>query len=438
MPRRSPWLSRGVFGAALLTAILTAIAVGLGIWQLGAWQQERELNSTDRSAMTPVPIAEVMGPDDVFPGDASGRPVTLSGTWVPDSTVLVPDRVRDGVEGWWVATAVAPADQDASIYVVRDFTADPDRVPAEPTGAMDDTVWLEPTEAATHARDTQPDDDRISAMRTVELLHHVPGDLYSGFAVMDERDRTPVKESSVWTGLQNFFYAFEWWVFGGFVVFMFIRFLWELKQRYWADVAEQLGVGQPEGEPAPAQLPADGHEARASTRPIHPQGAVPAATTKSSTRDRLNDVSGVLTRYRVMANIVGVLLIVILLIGIPLKYFTGGPMWGLVDSTPNLFLEGGTANEIGDWITHYLGVAHGWLYMIFLFAAFHLAMRCRWGFGFSALVLLCGTIPIVSFWAEHRGVKAARAAFPEELGAEELGSEERGAETRGSTPTPLD
>lgn len=404
-------MSSGVFWGALLTLVLTGVAAGLGLWQLDAWQRERELNATDRTAQPAVPITQIMEPDDPMPGDGPGRPVALSGTWVPDSTVLVPDRTRGDQEGWWVATAVTPTGQngtDASIYVVRDFTTDPDQVPTEPSGAMQQTVWLEAGEGTAYSRDSNPDDNRISAMRTVELLHHVPGDLYSGYAVSDRQDLDPVEESNMWTGLQNFFYAFEWWVFGGFVIFMFARFVWELRDRFWGERAEAFGLGGPEPDP---DVDADAPKSGASDAV---EGA--ALTTPTSLREKLTEVTGVLTRYRLMANIVGVLLIVILLIGLPLKYFTGGPMWGLLDSTPAWFAEGGTANNLGDWITHYLGVAHGWLYMIFLFAAFQLAMRCRWKIGFSAVTLLCGTIPIVSFWAERRALKAARAAFPEELG----------------------
>ena len=42
-----------------------------------------------------------------------------------------------------------------------------------------------------------------------------------------------------------------------------------------------------------------------------------------------------LTVYRVMATIVGVLLVVLCLIGVPLANFDGSPMWGVFDSTPS-------------------------------------------------------------------------------------------------------
>ena len=120
-----------------------------------------------------------------------------------------------------------------------------------------------------------------------------------------------------------------------------------------------------------------------------------------------------LTAYRVMATIVGVLLIVLCLIGVPLANFDGTPMWGIFDSTPTWVTAGSDANGLGEVITTYLGVAHGWLYMIFLFSAFLLSRRARWDLPFTLVTLVCGTIPIVSFWAEHRATQRVRTEYPE-------------------------
>jgi integral membrane protein len=105
-------------------------------------------------------------------------------------------------------------------------------------------------------------------------------------------------------------------------------------------------------------------------------------------------VKNALLRYRVMANVVGVLLIVLILVGVPLKYLTE---------------EGSRPQLTGEWITSYLGVAHGWLYMIFLVMAFLLSRRARWDLPFTLTTLLCGTVPVLSFWAEHRATARVRA-----------------------------
>jgi integral membrane protein len=120
------------------------------------------------------------------------------------------------------------------------------------------------------------------------------------------------------------------------------------------------------------------------------------------------DLRGLLLAYRVMANIVGVLLVVLILVGVPLANFDGTPMWGIFDSTPVIWTEGSQPHAAGEWITSVLGVAHGWLYMIFLLCAFLLSRRAAWPMGFTLVTLLCGTIPILSFWAEHRATQRVR------------------------------
>lgn len=120
-------------------------------------------------------------------------------------------------------------------------------------------------------------------------------------------------------------------------------------------------------------------------------------------------VNSALTRYRVMASVVGVLLIVLCLIGVPLANFDGSSMWGFIPSTPEWVLPGSDAQQVGEQITEKLGVAHGWLYMIFLITAFLLSRQERWSIPFTAAILACGTIPVVSFLAERRATQRVRS-----------------------------
>jgi integral membrane protein len=113
-------------------------------------------------------------------------------------------------------------------------------------------------------------------------------------------------------------------------------------------------------------------------------------------------VRGALNRYRVMATVVGVLLIVLILIGVPLKY---------------LAADGTGPQHTGELITTYLGIAHGYLYMIFLVTAFLLSRRARWSMPFTLVTLLCGTVPVLSFWAERRATARVRAEHPELVGS---------------------
>ena len=98
------------------------------------------------------------------------------------------------------------------------------------------------------------------------------------------------------------------------------------------------------------------------------------------------DVPSALTRYRVMAWIVGILLIALILVAVPLKYLAG---------------VGGPVSVIG--------TLHGWLYFIFFLTACDLALRARWTLKGTVLVLLAGTVPILSFVAERIATRKTRA-----------------------------
>jgi integral membrane protein len=97
-------------------------------------------------------------------------------------------------------------------------------------------------------------------------------------------------------------------------------------------------------------------------------------------------VPAALTRYRVMAWIVGVLLIALVLVAVPVKYV------GHVDEPVTI-----------------LGTLHGWLYFIFFLTACDLALRASWTLRGTVLTLVAGTVPILSFVAERNATRKTRA-----------------------------
>ncbi|MEU6401164.1 DUF3817 domain-containing protein [Streptomyces sp. NPDC046985] len=89
----------------------------------------------------------------------------------------------------------------------------------------------------------------------------------------------------------------------------------------------------------------------------------------------------VLTRYRVMAYVTGVLL-VLLTLGVIAKY--------------GLQMDGAAK------FTTVIGIAHGWLYVIYLVMAFDLGSKAKWPVGRQLWVLLAGTIPTAAFFVERK------------------------------------
>jgi surfeit locus 1 family protein len=231
--REQAWLvSPRLLGAHLLLLAALAVAGGLGLWQYGSWQDQRAAEAADLTETAPRPLADVLGPDDPFPQAVVGQPVTFSGTWLPEGTVLVSGRSRDDVEGYWVVTPLTTGGADAAaVPVVRGWTASTDDVPPAPSGRGEVTGWLQPSEG-TGAPDDDPTDDVFPQLRVADLVQRVDVDLYNAYAVaeqpedgLDPADLEQLPDVGRFTALRNLLYALEWWVFAGFAVFIWWRFV---------------------------------------------------------------------------------------------------------------------------------------------------------------------------------------------------------------------
>ena len=99
-----------------------------------------------------------------------------------------------------------------------------------------------------------------------------------------------------------------------------------------------------------------------------------------------NTSAGALLRYRVMAYVVGTLLVVLVCVAVPLKYAADQPT-----------------------LTTVLGIAHGYLYMTLLIAIADLWRRLRFPLTVVVLVGLAGTIPFLSFVAERKVTACVRS-----------------------------
>ena len=233
------YLTLRMLGAHLLALVCVAVAVGLGLWQYNAWQEHRAAEAVDLTQLDPVPLGDVMGPDDPFPGDKVGQPVEVTGTWLPESTVYVSGREVDGVEGFWVVTPLAvedsadPAQKSPALPVVRGWSETAEDAPAPPAGTTSLVAWLQPTEGSGEV-DTDPDDDVLPQLRTADLVQHVDQDLYGAYGVatepLDGLEAATLEQlpsPGRFTALRNLLYALEWWVFGAFAAFIWWRFVRE-------------------------------------------------------------------------------------------------------------------------------------------------------------------------------------------------------------------
>lgn len=113
-------------------------------------------------------------------------------------------------------------------------------------------------------------------------------------------------------------------------------------------------------------------------------------STPAITPEQIPAIRSALLRYRVMAYVVGVLLVVLVLVGMPLKYLAG-------DGT----------------VVTWTGVPHGWLYMVLIITAYDLGRRVHWPWGRLILIALAGTVPFLSFVAEYYARKDVQGRIAE-------------------------
>jgi integral membrane protein len=94
-------------------------------------------------------------------------------------------------------------------------------------------------------------------------------------------------------------------------------------------------------------------------------------------------------RYRVMAYVTGVVLIVLCFVGIPLQ-IAGHPA-----------------------VANIVGVVHGILYIIYLVVAYLLSRKLALTTRQTLVLLLAGTVPVMTFiverWVTHRYIEPALA-----------------------------
>jgi integral membrane protein len=101
-------------------------------------------------------------------------------------------------------------------------------------------------------------------------------------------------------------------------------------------------------------------------------------------------MNAALVRYRILAYLTGVMLLILVLVAMPLKYLADRPT-----------------------LVAIVGPVHGFLYIVYLVFAFDLAVRNRWPLIRTGLVLLAGTVPGMSFVAERKVTGWIRAAHPD-------------------------
>lgn len=267
-----------MLGLLVLLLAVAAVCGRLGMWQLdrAADRAQARADQAAREAAQaePVPLAEVLEPGDPVTAEMVAVAVAVSGELTEQ--VLVVGRARDGEPGVLVLAGLRVEGDGALLPVVRGWV--PDAAAAEsleppPAGSVEVTGWIQVGEAGGEARDLPP--GTVDAISPAELVNLWGGPMYSGYLVLSGVEPAqdaallslgPPTATSDGPVLQNFAYALQWWIFGGFAVLLWVRMVRD-EARASAEQAaehpaaagdaegqEQTAVGRAEGPTGAAQV----------------------------------------------------------------------------------------------------------------------------------------------------------------------------------------
>ncbi|MDX3453671.1 SURF1 family protein [Streptomyces sp. ME02-8801-2C] len=224
------------WGINVFVLLAIPFCVFMGSWQLSRFEDRVQDHRTATEEVSAEkeeaarPLAELLPVDKKTSGDR----VTVSGRY--GKQLLVPDRQLDDREGFYVLTLLR-TDDGKALPVVRGWlpgNADTAKAPAPPAGEVTVTGALQASET--------PGDNGVSAagglpagqtgaISAASLVNLVPYDVYDAWVTLDKGDsgmRAVPATAPADTGLdlkafQNLGYTGEWFVFAGFVVFMWFR-----------------------------------------------------------------------------------------------------------------------------------------------------------------------------------------------------------------------
>lgn len=201
---------------AVVVAVLVAIVMlWLGLWQMAAFQRSMDDVAAQRAQMPTVSLADSVASDGTV-ADIYGRRVTLSGSYLPEYSVLV------GTTWPMRVVTLVRLDDGRHVAVVRGTTPSGE-VTAPPSGEVE----LVGTFTAGDKGDEQavPADapsGSLSSLRLQSLVQDWPQPLISGYVTLSAEDSAAaglgvaevVLPEAQGTGMHQG-YALQWWVFAG-------------------------------------------------------------------------------------------------------------------------------------------------------------------------------------------------------------------------------
>lgn len=230
-------------GLLLLALAIAAVMSVLGVWQLDVYQSKTAAATAKRAEGTPVPLQTLFSIDEGLPAKAVGRKVTVSGTWGPAADQLfITDRRLGDRDGFWVVSPVvldssgAADGSKGAVMVVRGWVPTVSDPAAKPPAGR---VELTGAVAQSEAQDASGDAAKgrtLQSLRIPTIVHMVDYRIYDAFVVLSSIESAATSSSASapaivpaptpptdHAGLRNVAYAFQWWIFAAFTLWMWGR-----------------------------------------------------------------------------------------------------------------------------------------------------------------------------------------------------------------------
>ncbi|NNG20094.1 SURF1 family protein [Naumannella sp. ID2617S] len=192
--------------------LVTAVMVGLGLWQMQTFRDQGQDAMRARMTQPAVPLESVVQVGQL-PRDGYGRPVVARGSYLPERQVLVPEAGHPG--RFRVLTALRLA--DGTVLPVVRGVVEGDQPPPAPGGRVEQIGLLLPTEAEP---ETELPPGQLGTVRLPRLAQAWPEQLIPGFVSLGDADATAqgltpaeVAVPSSAGQARNSGYALQWWIF---------------------------------------------------------------------------------------------------------------------------------------------------------------------------------------------------------------------------------
>jgi surfeit locus 1 family protein len=161
--------------AHVVVLVISVVFVSLGMWQLGRLDERRLANAVGESRFEsePVEVEELVSAAGTDLDSLSQHRALATGTFAPESEVLIRSQVYLGVAGFHVITPLV-AEDGSAVLVNRGWVPlDMDQVPVTaampPTGVVTVEGWLTPTRERGALGPVDPEDGRLVAMNRVDI-----------------------------------------------------------------------------------------------------------------------------------------------------------------------------------------------------------------------------------------------------------------------------